>query len=71
MINATTKGGKMKTEPTNVVKVTVFNAWTGVELWTKFFCGNDAEKRGEKYAQNHWNADIRSYTESTVVCFLN
>lgn len=41
-------------------KVTVYNAWTGLELWTKFFCGEDAEERAEAYADNHWNDDIRA-----------
>lgn len=72
MINAAqNKDKEMKTEPTNAVKVVVFNAWTGEELWSKFFCGKDAEERGEKYANAHWNDDIRSYTESTLVCFLD
>ena len=38
-------------------KVTVFCAWTGTDLWTKFF--HDEEK-AEAYA-NHWfNEDQRS-----------
>lgn len=41
-------------------KVTVYNAWTGLELWTKFFCGEYAEERAETYADNHWNDDIRA-----------
>jgi hypothetical protein len=55
---------------TLTVKVVVFNAYTGVELWYKFFCGKDAEQRAEKYADNHWNDNIRSYYEASLVCHL-
>ena len=49
-------------------KVTVYNAWTGEELWTKFFSGEDAEERAEKYADNHWNDDIRACIN--LLCYI-
>lgn len=38
-------------------KVTVYNAWTGEDLWSKFF---HCEEKAEAYAAAFWGEDTRS-----------
>ena len=43
-----------------MIKVTVFNAWTGEYLWSKFF---HCEEKAESYANFWWTEDQHSTYE--------